>query len=245
MRALIVDDEPPARRELRRLLAAHPEVEIVGEAGSARAAQAMLRDDPPDVVFLDIQLRESSGLDLVPAVESRTAIVFVTAFDRHAVRAFELNALDYLLKPVEPERLAIALRRVAERAAASPPVAAPLEPESSPLESRDWLFLKSGERAEFVAVGDITHITAEGDYSLVHSVGGVSRLAHVSLQDWERRLPAQEFLRIHRSTIVNLRHVLRLEAWTNQGYRVHVRGVPEPLTISRRYAGRMKERMAP
>ena len=238
---MIVDDEPPARRELRRLLANHPDVEIVGEAGSARDAQAMLDRDPPDVLFLDIQLRENSGLDLVPDVPEKTAVVFVTAFDKYALRAFDLNALDYLLKPVEPERLALALRRATERAAPAP---RPAGAESArPLEPGDWLFLRSGEHAEFVSVTNVTAITADADYSLVRALDGTERLAHVSLNEWERKLPASDFLRIHRSAIVNLKFVAKVEPWTNGGFLVHVKGVVAPLTMSRRFAARMRSRM--
>jgi two-component system LytT family response regulator len=241
VRVLIVDDEPPARRELRRLLAAHAEVEDVREAGSSAEAEALLRADPPDVVFLDIQLREASGLDVVPAVPERTAIVFVTAFDQYAVRAFELNALDYLLKPVEPERLAIALQRMRAREGSRP--AGPPPRSERALDARDWLFVRSGERVEFVGVASITHISADGDYSLVRSHDGSERLLHLALNEWERRLPSNDFLRIHRSTIVNLHFVTKVEPWTNHGFRVHVQGAPEPLTMSRRYAGRMRTRM--
>ena len=242
MRVVIVDDEPPARRELRRLLAVHPEVEIVGEASSARDAATLLARDPPDVLFLDIQLRENSGLDMVPAVPAETSVVFVTAFDQYAVRAFELNALDYLLKPIDPERLALALRRAAARAAPASP--RPRTEAARRLEPLDWLFIRSGERAEFVAVANVTAITANADYSRVRTVEGAERLAHVSLNEWERRLPVHHFLRIHRSAIVNVRFVTEVEPWTNGGFLVHVKGVAEPLKMSRRYAVHMRERMS-
>jgi two-component system LytT family response regulator len=243
MRALIVDDEPPARRELRRLLAAHPEVDIVGEAGTCAQAAAMLSRDPPDVVFLDIQLGTMSGMDVVPAVPPATAIVFVTAFDGFAVRAFELNALDYLLKPVEPERLASTLQRVAARGGAgSDSDPDPARP-ATPLEIKDWLFLRSGERAAFVGVATITHITADGDYSCVRTAAGAEWFAHVPLGDWERRLPASDFLRIHRSTIVNLAFVTQVEPWSNHGFLVHLKGAAAPLTMSRRYAGKMRQNL--
>ena len=214
---------------------------LVGEAGSSAQAEVMLRTEPPDLVFLDIQLREGSGLDIVPTVPEKAALVFVSAFEHYAVRAFELNALDYLLKPVEPERLALALRRVGARDGSRP---APIATRSEgPLDSRDWLFVRSGDRAEFVGIAGITSIAAEGDYSLVRTRDGSERLLHTSLNEWERRLPASDFLRIHRSAIVNLRFVTKVEPWTNQGFLVHVEGAPKPLTMSRRYAGRMRERM--
>jgi two-component system LytT family response regulator len=243
VRALIVDDEPLGRRELRRLLEAHPEVEVIGEAATREEAESLLRRSAPDVVFLDIRLGSASGMDLVPHVPPQTAIVFVTAFDRYAVRAFELNALDYLLKPVEPERLALTLKRVSgpdapwsvrSEAGTSSPVA---------YEPSDWLFLRDRDRVEFVAVASVTHLTSDGDYTHVWTADGTDRLAKISLNAWERRLPPGDFLRIHRSAIVNLRFVRSVEPATNHGYWVHVRGRNTPLTMSRRHASRMRQRL--
>jgi DNA-binding LytR/AlgR family response regulator len=124
-----------------------------------------------------------------------------------------------------------------------PPGASARAGSGTPFEARDWLFFRSGERAEFVAVMNVTAITADADYSRVRTVDGAERLAHVPLGDWERRLPASEFLRIHRSSIVNLTFVTSIEPWTNGGFLVHVRDITAPLTMSRRYAGRMRARM--
>lgn len=238
VRVVIVDDEPPARRELRRLLSVEAGVKVVGEAASVEEAAALLSRETPDLVFLDVRLRDGSGLDIVSKVPPRTAIVFVTAFDEYAIRAFEVNALDYLLKPVESERLTLALRRVADRETRVPP-----PPRAPVLESGDWLFLRSEHDAGFLSVEEISTIVACADYSIVRNSHGKERMVHVSLNDWERRLPPGDFARIHRSAIVNLRSVLSVEPVASGGYLVHVRGDAKPLTMSRRFAFRLKRRL--
>jgi two-component system LytT family response regulator len=233
--AVIVDDERLARRELISLLEAHPEVRIVGEADSvARAAQLVNREEP-DVVFLDIQLVGETGFDLFELLEAEPAIVFVTAYEQHAIRAFDVNALDYLLKPVTPERLAAALEKLARPTSATPAV--------EPLDYQDRLFLRLDDRMTFLRVDTIKYITAAADYSYLHTVDGKRRLVHKPLKEWEDRLPANYFLRIHRSTIINMEHVERLEPWSNYSYRVYLADVSDPLTMSRRYALKAKDRL--
>lgn len=165
-------------------------------------------------------------------------MVFVTAFDDYAVRAFEASALDYLVKPVEPERLAHALERVErftrDRAAVPPRAPAPFSPSR-------WVFLEAGDRPEFVEVDSISHVTAEKGRSLVHSAGRRPLPSGKSLDEWLRRLPTEDFRRVHRATIVNLRHVERVEPWSHYTYRIHLRGAAEPVVMSRRHALRLRE----
>lgn len=233
--AVIVDDERLARRELSSLLEAHPEVRIVGEADSVASAAQLVNREEPDVVFLDIQLVGETGFDLFEQLEVEPAIVFVTAYEQHALRAFEVNALDYLLKPVTPERLAAALEKLAG------PTAGPQAVE--PLDFQDRLFLRLDDRMTFLRVDTIKYITAAADYSYLHTVDGKRRLVHKPLKEWEARLPANYFLRIHRSTIVNMEHVERLEPWSNYSYRVYLADIGDPLTMSRRYALKAKDRL--
>jgi two-component system LytT family response regulator len=234
--AVIVDDERLARNEMRSLLADHPEVQVIGEADSVKKAAALINSERPDVVFLDIQLAGETGFDLLEQVTiDEVAVVFVTAYDQHAMRAFEVNALDYLLKPVTPERLAAAVERLE--------VPRPPSTIKGPLEYDDRLFLQIDDRMAFLRIDTIKFIVAAGDYSYVHAVNGVKHLVQKPLKEWEERLPDNYFLRIHRSTIVNMEHVERLEPWSNYSYRVYVKAVGEPLVMSRRYALKAKDRL--
>ena len=234
--AVIVDDERLARQELRTLLDAHAEhVYVVGEADSVIEAARLVNATDADVVFLDIQLAGETGMDLLPLIGADVDVVFVTAYDAYTLRAFEVNAVDYLLKPVVPERLAMTVGRLV---AAQP---APAGRETVGYDDR--LLLRLGDQRAFVRVRDIMAIEAEGDGSALRLA---PQLAHrpsgKSLREWELRLPDRHFVRIHRSTIVNLEYVERLESWSHASQRVYLRGLSEPLTMSRRFGARLRER---
>ena len=209
-------------------------IRVVGEAESVRTAAELVRTCEADVVFLDVQLTGESGLDLLPLIDPSVAVVFVTAFDEYAVRAFEVNALDYLLKPVAPARLARAIGRLG---APNDGAADQLAPK---LTVQDRLFLRLDDRMGFIKVGDMVSIEADGDYSHVRMVSGQTHRARKPLRDWLERLPENVFARVHRSTIVNLEYVERVEEWSHFSYRLYLRGVGEPVAMSRRYAGRLK-----
>jgi two-component system, LytTR family, response regulator len=236
--AIIVDDERLARRELRAMLeASHASaVRVVAEAEGVRTAAELVRTCDADVVFLDVQLAGESGLELLPLIDPSVAVVFVTAFDQYAVRAFEVNALDYLLKPVAPARLARAVERLAA------PIDDTVVGTSSPprLDYQDRLFLRLDDRMGFVRVADIVSIVSDGDYSIVRLVGARTHRARKPLREWGDRLPENAFARVHRSTIVNLEFVERVEEWSHFSYRLYLRGLAEPVTMSRQYAGQLK-----
>jgi two-component system LytT family response regulator len=231
--AIVVDDERLARRELVGMLRTHAEVAVVGEAASVDEAAALVRTVDPDVVFLDIQMPRRSGFELLEVADVRGRVVFVTAHDIHAMRAFEVNALDYLLKPVHPGRLAVAIARLV--AAAEPP-----RPTATRLELDDHLFLSETRAARFVRVRAIICIRGAGDYTEIVLPDGKQLLSPRPLKEWEARLPAQSFARVHRTAIVNLEHVERVERATDDTFRVHLRGVPEPVPLSRRHAARLR-----
>jgi len=237
--AVIVDDERLARRELRTLLEeGHAAtMHVVGDAASLAEAARIIEATDADVVFLDITMGQESGFDLLPLLGSDVDVVFVTAHDAYAVRAFEVNALDYLLKPVEADRLARTVERLLTPAQG--------EDESAlALTADDRLFLRLDGARAFVRVGDIVAIRAAGDESLVHLAGRASAArAPKGLGDWERRLPERSFVRVHRSTIINLEHVLRVEEWSHASYLVYLRGLREPITMSRRYGMRVRDRL--
>jgi two-component system, LytTR family, response regulator len=234
--ALIVDDERLARQELRTLLALHPEVEVRGEAASVDEAARQLAREQPDVIFLDIQMPGESGFDLFARAQVAARVVFVTAHDDHALRAFEVNALDYLLKPVAPARLAAAIARLREDAGAERP--------ARRLEYGDFVFLPVDGRSRFLRVNQIVSIAAAGDATVVSTADGLRGRVPRSLRSWEERLPPKQFVRIHREALVNLQFVERIEEWSHEAYQVHLRGQPSPLTLSRRYAARLKARFS-
>lgn len=236
IKAIVVDDEAPARRELRRLLASHESIAVVGDARDLATARGLLLRTRPDVAFLDIRLGKASGFDLLEDVDAETAVVFVTAYDDYAIRAFEASALDYLVKPVEPERLARTVERLEERVASGARETAPFTPLR-------WVFLETADASEFVELATITHVTADPRGSRVHTKDGRSLPATKTLVRWEERLPPDDFLRVHRGAIVNLRHVERVEPWSHYAYRLHLRGWDEPVTMSRRYAREVRRRL--
>ena len=237
--AVIVDDERLPRRELRTLLeASHADrVHVVGEAATIAEAVRLIAATDADLVFLDITLGKESGFDLIPQLGDDVAVIFVTAHDAHAIRAFAVNALDYLLKPVESDRLAESIRRLPATAPAS-------EHPGHMLTADDRLFLRLDGRRTFVRVGDIVAIQAAGDESLVHLAGRPEPArASRHLGAWEHRLPERLFARVHRSTMINLGHVLRVEEWSHASYLVYLRGLPDPVAMSRRYAARVRDQL--
>ncbi len=200
LRALLVDDERLARAELRRLLKAHPGVEIVGEAASAAEAMAQIAALAPDLLLLDVQMPGGSGFDLLAALDAAPDVIFCTAHDQYALRAFEVSALDYLQKPVQAQRLATALLRAGARVQALPAASAPRK-----------IFIKDGERCWFVALADVVLFASEGNYARVH-FGAGQPLMPRSLNQLEERLDSLQFLRANRRQIVNLAHVTQVTA---------------------------------
>jgi two-component system LytT family response regulator len=231
MRALVVDDEPLARRALRRLLAAFPSFQVVGEAGNIDDARARIEELEPDVVLLDIQMPGGTGFDLLSQLDRVPRVVFTTAYDEYAVKAFEVNALDYLLKPIEPERLAQALQKIQ----AAPPRAE--AGRGAPLEQ---LFVRDGPRCWFVPLREVSLFSAEGNY--VRMLWGRERpLLGRSLAALEEKLDPQRFFRANRAQIVNLDFIGTVEL--GEGGRLHIqlRDGPE-IEVSRRQARLFRER---
>ncbi|AXA91804.1 LytTR family DNA-binding domain-containing protein [Massilia sp. YMA4] len=202
MRVLIVDDERLARAELRRLLAAHPEVTIAGEAVNAAQAIEQVAQLRPDVLLLDVQMPGASGFDLLQALDDPPEVIFTTAFDRYALQAFEVNALDYLQKPIQAPRLAAALQRAARRLALHPLPAAAAAPRQ--------LFIKDGERCWFVETGRIRLFESDGNYARVYFDAERPLLLR-SLNQLEERL-GPRFVRASRKHLVNLDHVRTMAA---------------------------------
>jgi len=236
-KTIIVDDERLARREMRRLLAEFDEIAVAGEAENLAEAVSLIESEKPHIVFLDIQLANENGFDLLEKTAHDFKLVFVTAFDAYAIRAFEVNALDYLLKPVNPERLAKAIERINEEKSNE-------KTEMRPFEFDDRIFLEIGNRSVFLKVSEISHINASGDYSEVLTTDKRKFLLEKPLREWEARLPEKHFLRVHRQTIINLEEIEEIETWFNRTFQVRLKNFAAPVAVSRRYAVRLKSKFS-
>jgi two-component system LytT family response regulator len=227
MTALIIDDERIARQELRRLLAAHPDIEIAGEASSGPDALDLIRKLEPDLIFLDIQMPGMTGFELLEALGETPVpqVIFTTAYDEFALRAFEVNALDYLLKPVAPERLAAALARLRPAAGTKPKLA--------------QVFVRDGERCWLVRIADIALLESEGNYTRLY-FGKERPLIPRSLAALEQRLESARFFRADRKYLINLDWVERVETGVSGNLVVALRNGVE-VAMSRRQSARLKD----
>jgi len=229
LKAIVVDDERLARLEMAKLLAGCPQVSIVASADGLEAAETLIEQHRPDVVFLDVQLRKQSGFDLLNRIGG-FEVIFVTAFERYAIRAFENHALDYLLKPVHPERLADAVLHLEQR----------IVGKADRPGRCEFVCIRSGRNIRFVKLRSLVCIKAAGDYSEVLTATGETLFALTSLKAWEQRLSRHDFARIHRSTIVNLEFVDCIERSISRGFRVRLKNQRLHLAMSRRYASRVQ-----
>jgi two-component system LytT family response regulator len=247
IRTQIVDDEPLARRNLRLLLEDDPEIEIVGECGSGYEALEVINEQPPDLLFLDIQMPEMSGFEVLERIEHEriAAVVFVTAFDQYALRAFEVHALDYLLKPFDDARFEKALRQAKAQVEQrqinrlSRKLFALLEDRAAPSEKKTAAYLtrfmiKAAGRVLFLKAEEVDWIAADDYYVKLHA-GRKTHMLRETLSDLETRLDPEKFIRIHRSTIVNIERIKELHPHFNGEYLVILQdGTELKLSRSRR-----------
>ncbi|MDG1518113.1 MAG: LytTR family DNA-binding domain-containing protein [Flavobacteriales bacterium] len=237
MRALIVDDERLARVELTKLLEKFPEIEIVGEASNGEEAIDKIEELNPELVFLDIQMPGMTGFEVLEHLHLVPQIIFVTAYDEYALKAFEANALDYILKPVELTRLEKAINKVIEQKEEES-----LNTSTEKLSYDSQIFIKDGEKCWFVKMGKIRMFESEGNYVRIYFEDSKPMILK-SLNNLEKRLSDKEYFRISRKYIINLTWVEKVEAWFNGGLRVTLKS-GEKLEISRRQTSRFKELMA-
>jgi two-component system LytT family response regulator len=227
MKALIVDDERIARQELRRLLLAHPEIEIAGEGQNGEQALELIPKLAPDVVFLDIQMPGMTGFEMLNQLDDVPQVIFTTAYDQYAIRAFEVNALDYLLKPIAPARLAAALQK--------------LRPRKTP-PRLEQVFVRDGERCWLVRVADIYLLESEGNYTRVCFKSERPLIAR-SLAALEARLDPAMFFRTGRAQIVNLKWVEKVETGPAGNLEITLRS-GETIAVSRRQSAALKEALS-
>jgi two-component system, LytTR family, response regulator len=237
MKALIIDDERLARKELVKLLEEHPSIEIVGEAMNADEAEQMINELNPDLLFLDIQMPGRTGFQLLESLESAPLVVFTTAYDEFALKGFEVNALDYLLKPIQAERLSEAVQKIMEKERAKTGRAA-----GKKLGLEDQVFVKDGERCWFVNLANIRFFESDGNYIKVYFDAN-RPMIHKSLNALDDRLDERAFFRASRKHIINLSWVEAIEPWFNGGLMVKLRG-GDKVEVSRRQAAKFKDMMS-
>jgi two-component system LytT family response regulator len=241
IKAIIVDDERLARNELKKLLQSHPEIEVIEEATNVDEGLEKIELYNPELIFLDIQMPGKTGFDLLAEVEKTPKVIFTTAYDEYAIKAFEVNALDYLLKPIEPKRLTDAIQKLQDE----------LQKEKAgiggvlnrgPLTENDQVFVKDGERCWFVKLGEIRLFESVGNYAKVYFSTN-KPLILKSLNALEERLDDRMFFRANRKHIINLRWIEKIEPYFNGGLLVDLKG-GEKIEVSRRQTVKFKEMMS-
>ncbi|CAM4084716.1 LytR/AlgR family response regulator transcription factor [Bordetella tumulicola] len=225
LRVLIIDDEAPARRYLRRLLEQSPSVRIEGEAATLAQAQAMIREHRPDVLFLDIELSSGTGFDLLADLEPAPAVVFVTAHDDYGARAFDVEAVDYLLKPVSPDRLAQALTRLQPR-------------------TNSYLTTRSRNGTRIIKIHDLTIAQAQGDYVRLHGATSTNELMHITLKRLVPQLPSPPFYAVSRSMIINLDHIAHVSQRLGEQTEITFINDVAPIVLGRTASQRLRRAMA-
>ncbi|MCE7066745.1 MULTISPECIES: LytR/AlgR family response regulator transcription factor [Dyadobacter] len=243
MRTLIVDDERLARNELKRLLEPYTKIDIVGEAANAEEALVMIEELQPELLFLDIQMPGKNGFELLSSIEGKSPeVIFTTAYDEYAIKAFEFNALDYLLKPIDSERLKDTIHRIEENQAQPETPAHAHERAEKVLGENDQVFVKDGEKCWFVKLGKIRLFESMGNYVRLH-FDDQKPLVLKSLNNLEERLEPNTYFRANRKHIINLHWIEKIEPWFSGGLLVTLQG-GDKIEISRRQAIRFKELMS-
>lgn len=241
-KAIIIDDERLARNELKKLLQDYPEVEVIAEAANANEGLQKVEEMQPDLIFLDIQMPGKTGFDMLTELDRAPHVIFTTAYDEYALRAFEVNALDYLLKPVEPKRLADALQKLEHAEEKESVISETHTVNRGSLGEADQVFVKDGERCWFVKLNEIRLFESVGNYAKVF-FGPNKPLILKSLNALEERLDPKTFFRANRKHIVNLRMIEKIEPYFNGGLLLELKG-GEKIEVSRRQTVKFKEMMS-
>ena len=236
--AIIIDDERLARKELKSLLAQHRKIEIIDEAANAEEALIKIHEKRPNLIFLDIQMPGKSGFDLLEELDYVPEVIFTTAYDEYALKAFEVNALDYLLKPIEDDRLRDSIDKVCEKI----DIGEPSISSDGILTENDQVFVKDGEKCWFITLKDVRYFESVGNYVKVHFDSNRPMILK-SLNNLEKKLDSKTFFRANRKHIINLRWIQKSETWFNGGLLVTVNG-EETIEISRRQAAKLKDMMS-
>ena len=244
MRAIIIDDERLARKELNNLLENYPEIEIVDQAVNADEALEKIIQVDPELIFLDIQMPGKTGFELLEELEKVPKVIFTTAYDEFAIKAFDVNALDYLLKPIQEERLKDAINKVlaVQASALAERAQEGVSEIKEQLGMNDQVFVKDGDRCWFISLKEIRLFESDGNYIKVY-FNNVKPMIHKSLNALDEKLDERSFFRASRKHIINLSWIETIETWFNGGLLVQLKG-GEKVEVSRRQAARFKEKMS-
>lgn len=236
IRSVIVDDVAMVRVTIKRLLLGFPNIEVVGEAGDYEDALSIINETNPDLVFLDIDLNGISSIDLLNEINCNPKIIFITSHAEFALKAFELNAVDFIMKPVNNDRMQRAISRVTQFMESREDSVETLpEDNGRRLKADQLILLTQDNRMSFYRVEEISYIEAYGNYTRLYLTDEKSSTTYNSIKGWEIRLPTDVFMQIHRSTIVNLKQVIKIEKWNNDTGRLFLKGQEKPFEISRSY----------
>ena len=239
MKALIIDDERLARKELNSLLQDSSEITVVGEAINADDAYQKIIELKPDLLFLDIQMPGKTGFELLEMLDSVPQVIFTTAYDEYALKAFDVNALDYLLKPIQKERLQESVKKLLDKTPNQPDIEEELPTK---LGFNDQVFVKDGDKCWFVQLSNVRLFESEGNYIKVYFEGN-RPMIHKSLNALDEKLDDRSFFRASRKHIINLSWIEKIEPWFNGGLMVQLKG-GQNVEVSRRQAARFKEMMS-
>lgn len=247
IRSVVVDDVDMMRATLKKVLDNFPNIEIVGEASDYESARDVINQTTPDLVFLDIDLNGITSIDLLNEISCNPKIIFITSHPDFAIKAFELNAVDYIMKPISGERLRKAIDRITAdiEVPAGPDgeaISGFNESEDDRFSAEQIILLNFDNKMNFIKIRDINYIEAFGNYTKVYLHDGKLSITYNSIKSWDGRLPEDVFIQIHRSTIVNLLNVTKIEKWTNDTGRLFLKGIEKPFEISRSYFFQIKKK---
>jgi two-component system LytT family response regulator len=239
IRAVLVDDVEMMRITLKKVLEQFPHIELVGEASSFDQAKDVINNLQPDLLLLDIDLNGLTSIDLLGEINCTPKIIFITSHENFAVKAFELNAVDYILKPISASRISKAIERITSSVAETEALATDSDEK---FQSDQIILLNFDNKMNFIKIKDINYIEAYGNYTKVFMTDGKLSITYNSIKNWDAKLPSDVFIQIHRSTVVNLLNVLKIEKWTNDTGRLYLKGMEKPFEISRSYFFQIKKK---
>ncbi len=239
LRALIIDSDKLAIQQLKTVLKSFNNLKIIGEATNISSAISLIENESPDIIFIDVTMNGDEGLELIDKITFDGELVIITKCEDYAVKAFEINALDYLIKPVTEERIDLMLSKLNKECDSK---------QEGTRKKRycyeDKLLVTNTKNAKFININEIIAIYSIGNYSKLLLSNGENHVIYKTLKEWNNRLPDKKFIRIHRSTIINIDFVEKIEKWFNSTYKIFVKGIVNPCSVSKDYSSLLKEKFS-